>query len=98
MTFQDFVNDRKTRLAVTKYIEDIGIAIRKHIPINICDNYPKVPWSAWRGIRNMVSHQYFGIDWEEVCKIVNKDLETLESTVVQMTRDLHLDKSKDLEQ
>jgi uncharacterized protein with HEPN domain len=47
MTFQDFVNDRKTRLEETKCIEDIGIVIREHIPMHIYENYTRVPWSAW---------------------------------------------------
>ncbi|MBF0506799.1 MAG: DUF86 domain-containing protein [Nitrospirae bacterium] len=92
MTFDTFVHDRKTRKAVTKCIEDIGIAISEHIPEHIYKNYPEVPWSDWCGIRNIVTHQYFGIDWAEVWKTVSEDLEPLKNAVVQMIRDLHLNK------
>lgn len=90
MTFDTFVRDRKTRKAVAKCIEDIGIAISEHIPEHIYKKYPEVPWSDWCGIRNIVAHQYFGIDWEEVWETVTEDLEPLRNVVVQMIRDLHL--------
>jgi len=92
MTFDAFVQDRKTRKAVAKCIEDIGIAISEHIPEHICKNYPEVPWSDWCGIRNTVAHQYFGIDWKEVWKTIAEDLEPLNNAVVRIIRDLHLHK------
>lgn len=92
MTREAFVVDRKTRQAVAKSIEDIGIAISEHIPESIYENYPEIPWSAWRGMRNILAHQYFGIDWDQVWQTVTEDLDPIQKTAEQILRDIHLGK------
>jgi len=94
MTFDVFVQDRKTRKAVAKCIEDIGIAINEHIPEHIYKDYPEVPWSDWCGISNLIAHRYFGIDWEEVWKTGTEDLKSLKDAVIQMICDSSRGQSK----
>ncbi len=47
LTFEEFVNDKKTVLSVTKCIEVVGEAT-KHIPDSIRKKYPEIPWNEWR--------------------------------------------------
>jgi uncharacterized protein with HEPN domain len=42
MTFEEFANDKKTVLSVTKCIEIVGEAT-KHIPDSIREKYPEIP-------------------------------------------------------
>lgn len=62
-SFDDFKNDYKTVDAVIRNFEIIGEA-SKNIPNSIKEKYPKVPWPEMYLLRNKVSHEYFGIDYE----------------------------------
>ena len=47
------------------------------LPIEIQEQYKDIPWSMMKGIRNVVAHEYFGIDLEIVWKTVKEDLPVL---------------------
>jgi len=68
-TFDQFKKDYKTVDAVIRNFEIIGEASRK-LPDHIKDNNPDLPWDEMYLLRNKVSHEYFGIDYEiiwDVC-------------------------------
>ena len=44
-------------------------------------SYPSVEWFKIKGFRNLVAHDYFGIDAEEVWQIVKNDLPTLRKSI-----------------
>lgn len=62
-TFVSFKKDYKTVDAVIRNFEIIGEA-SKNIPPEIKTKYPDVPWAEMYLLRNKVSHEYFGIDYE----------------------------------
>lgn len=59
--------------AVIRNLEIIGKA-SKNIPEKIKRTYPEIPWKQMYGLRNLVVHEYFGIDYENIWKIISKDL------------------------
>jgi uncharacterized protein with HEPN domain len=61
--FQTFKRDYKTVDAVIRNFEIIGEASRS-LPARIKEKYPKLPWSEMYLLRNKVSHEYFGVDYE----------------------------------
>ena len=65
MTFEEFANDKKTVLSVTKCIEIVGEAT-KHIPDSIREKYPEIPWRDMAGIRDRLVHGYFKVNLEIV--------------------------------
>jgi uncharacterized protein with HEPN domain len=87
MTFDDFVQDNKTKKAVVKSLENIGEAA-KNIPEDIREQYADIPWRDVADMRNILSHEYFGIDYRIVWKTMSNDLDSLESTVSQILSDL----------
>jgi len=52
------------------------------------EQYPKVNWRGVKGIRDVISHQYFNIDAEEIYYICSHDLELLRTTVGKMIQDV----------
>lgn len=58
MSFEDFAADRKTMSAAAYEIGIIGEAAR-HVPDEIRERYPQIPWHKMRAIRNVVVHEYF---------------------------------------
>ena len=69
MTYEEFVADARTRDAVVRNLMTMGESVR-WIPDVILSAHPAVPWRTLRGVRNVVVHEYFGIDdvilWETV--------------------------------
>ena len=62
-TFIKFKQDYKTVDAVIRNFEIIGEAA-KNLPTAFEMNHPELPWSEMYLLRNKISHEYFGIDYE----------------------------------
>lgn len=60
-TLESFVADERTRDAVLRNLSRLG-ETTKFIPQSVEDRHPQVPWAYLRDIRNLVAHDYFGID------------------------------------
>ncbi len=69
MTLEDFLADRKTRDAVIRNCEVIGEAV-KHIPDDFRTTHPEVDWQGLAGLRDVLIHQYFGVDYVTLWNIV----------------------------
>jgi uncharacterized protein with HEPN domain len=76
MTFADFVADGRTRDAVVRNLMTMGESVR-WIPDVILDQHPDVPWRTLRGMRNVVVHEYFGVDDAILWQTVRGDLPPL---------------------
>lgn len=76
MTYAQFVADRRTRDAVIRNLITMGESVR-WIPDVILTAHPEVPWRTMRGVRNVVAHEYFGIDDEILWQTVRGDLPPL---------------------
>ena len=80
--FDEWQQDEKTVDAVIRNIEVIGEA-SSHLPIEIQEQYKDVPWRMMKGIRNIVAHEYFGIDLEIVWKTIKEDLPVLKELLLK---------------
>lgn len=72
----EFLRDRKTQDAVLRSFEVMGEAA-KRLPSVIRDQAPEIPWKRLAGFRDVLIHQYEGVDLEEVWKRVAEDLPPL---------------------
>ena len=78
MTLDEFVSDACTMDAVVRNLMTMGESIR-WIPEPILDAHPAVPWRTLRGMRNVVVHEYFGVDPTILWETVRGDLPPLEA-------------------
>lgn len=76
MSLETFTEDKKTVHAVAFEIGVIGEAAR-HIPLEVRQRYPEVPWRTMQAIRNVVFHEYFRIDETILWDTVEQDLSPL---------------------
>jgi uncharacterized protein with HEPN domain len=76
MTFEEFTADRRTRDAVIRNLMTMGESVR-WIPGPIRERHPNVPWTTMRGVRNVVVHEYFGVDDRILWNTVVHDLPPL---------------------
>ena len=45
------------------------------------NRHPEVDWPAISGLRNVLVHDYFAVDWETIWTIIQRDLPVLERAV-----------------
>jgi len=76
ITFDAFVQDRMRYSAVIREFEIIGEAVGK-LPMVLKDEYPDIPWQDIKDFRNLLAHEYFGVDLEIVWNTVQNDLPIL---------------------
>ena len=86
MTFEEFAADRRTRDAVIRNLMTMGESVR-WIPGPIREANPDVPWTTMRGVRNVVVHEYFGVDdrilWDTLVHELPPLLPKLEAVLAQ---------------
>ena len=80
MSYEDFLNDAKTIDAVLRNLEIIGEAA-KRIPENIRQQRPDIEWYKVIGLRNILIHQYSGVDLEIVRQIIGQKLPLFEQQI-----------------
>ncbi len=76
MGFDEFEVDEKTIDSVLRNLEIIGEA-SKHIPGRIQKTYPDVPWMEMYTMRNIVIHEYHGVNLKIIWQTVTEDLPAL---------------------
>jgi uncharacterized protein with HEPN domain len=65
MTYETFASDRKTVNAVIRSLEVLGEAT-KRIPASFRQKHPDIPWSKMAGLRDVLIHDYMGVDLKTV--------------------------------
>ena len=88
LSLQDFLLDDKTFDAVVRNLEVIGEAA-KHLPDEARKRAPGTDWKKIAGLRDILIHEYFGIDGEIVWDVVQHKLPPLETTVTRMLNETH---------
>lgn len=87
ISFLEFEADKKTLHAVLRNLEIIGEACRQ-IPRTIKAQYPQIPWRRISAMRNVITHEYFGVDTEIAWKVCQKDIKELEKQVREIYNDI----------
>lgn len=75
-----FFADQKTFDAVLMNFVVIGEAVAR-LSTTLKEKHEDVPWRKIKQFRNIVAHNYFGIDAEEVWQIIGSDLPVLQSSI-----------------
>lgn len=65
LSFEEFASDDKTFYAVVRALEIIGEATKK-LPTTLRKKYPAIPWKEMAGMRDILIHDYFGVEVETV--------------------------------
>lgn len=83
LDYDNWKKDRKTIDAVIRNIEIIGEAA-SHIPTDIQEKYTEIPWYEMKGMRNILIHEYFGVDIDVLWRTIQEDLPSLKIKVQKM--------------
>jgi uncharacterized protein with HEPN domain len=86
-TISDFIESVQLQDSIIRRIEIIGEAV-KNLPAEVKSNYPDVPWKKIAGMRDVLIHEYFGIDLELTWQVVQKDIPDLKRENLKIKQDL----------
>lgn len=84
-SYEKFVEDELVFDAVIRNLEIIGEAA-KNIPEEIRKKHVDIPWNRMIGLRNIVTHGYFGIDLGIIWEIITRNLPETKPFVVEMIK------------
>ena len=79
MTFEDFSADEKTQSAVIMQLQVVG-ELAKKVPENFKESID-VPWKNMAGLRDLVSHDYFGLDINVIWHTVKESVPETEKNI-----------------
>ncbi len=72
-SYQEFIDDKMKVYAVIRAFEIIGEAAKRISP-EIKATWPLIEWQMMADFRNLLSHHYFGIEYEILWKTINESL------------------------
>lgn len=77
---EEFYINRQVQDAVLRRLEIIGEAV-KNIDEDFRSRYRQIPWKKMAGMRDVLIHEYFGVNLKRVWKVANSDLSGLKPTI-----------------
>lgn len=78
-----FLRDAMVQDAVLRNFEIIGEAA-KRLDDSYRTAHPEIPWRALAGLRDVLIHQYEGVDPERVWPIVERELPNLRAAIAAL--------------
>lgn len=86
MDLDSFRADDRTFDAVLRNLEIIGEAAKK-LPAEMREAMPEIEWRRVAGLRDVLVHEYFGVDAEIIWDIVINRVPELRSAIARFTSD-----------
>lgn len=83
LSFEQFAGDRMRQAAVIREFQIIGDAVGK-LPESFRQTAPEVAWQDIKDFRNLLVHEYFGVDLAIVWQVVVNDLPPLLEAVERL--------------
>lgn len=91
--FSDFEKNSMMLHASVRQLEIIGEA-SNHLSKEILETYQTVEWKQIIGFRNLLIHEYFGVDITVVWNVIQFDLPHLKKEIIKIILDLRNNKQE----
>lgn len=60
----------------------------KNLPMDLRADHPQIPWQEIAGMRDILIHQYFGVDMELTWRVAKRELPKLKREVSRILQQL----------
>jgi len=84
--FEAFLDDLKTSRACAATIEQIGECAKK-VSKDFKDAHSHIPWKNIMGIRDIIAHDYDGVNWETMWQVIRENIPELLENVGAILED-----------
>ena len=68
--------DRMGFRALKNALTELGEAV-KALPADVVARHPEIDWKGFAGLRDMVAHQYFGLDTRRLLPVIRIEIPAL---------------------
>ncbi len=75
--------------AIIRNFEIIGEAT-KHLSPELRQSHPEIQWRGLAGFRDVLIHNYMGVDLDEIWNIIEKELPQIKSSLIAVLVELRL--------
>lgn len=87
VTKEQFHTSEEKQDGITRRLEIIGEATR-NIPEDVREKYPNIPWSKMAGIRNIIAHEYFGVNFNTIWETATEFIPPLKKHIEELLEQL----------
>ncbi len=84
-TESQFLDSVELQDAVVRRLEIIGEAV-KNTPEDFRKKHPHIEWKKIAGLRDVLAHEYFGIDYQLTWQIIVRDLPLLKKSLLEIKK------------
>jgi len=86
--FEEFKKSKLYQDAIVRKLEIIGEA-SKNISDELKKQYPEIPWRELKALRNVIVHEYFGINYSIIWEVLTKRIPILHEQIKKIIKDLN---------
>lgn len=81
--YTDFINSHLHHDAVLRNLHTLTESIQR-ISTGVKSKHPEVNWKGISAFRNVLVHDYLGIDLDRIWQVVSEDVPVLKKQIIQM--------------
>ena len=85
LSYEEYLEDFKLRLALVKLLEIIGEA-SVGLSKNTTNKFSNVEWTILKSVRNVLVHEYFGIDYKIIWNSIQNKVPELRMKIEQIEK------------